>query len=160
MRQTAKSPLLGRGYYWNGCSPKLYAFDLDGTTAWTRAVGATGSNYNQGPVIDAGYVYFKAGNNLHKYDSSGTPAWVSVTSGSDTQPAIMGDHVYVNSETGQIRKYLKSDGSEITTGGFPIATAVQAASLTAVNGRLFFKADQLYAYNASDGSTAWSAASS
>jgi len=138
---------------------QLYAFNLDGTTAWTRAVGTTGYNYNQGPVIDEGYVYFKAGNNLHKYDSSGTSVWVSVTSGNNTQPAIMGDHVYVNSEAGQIRKYLKSDGSEITTGGFPIATAAQTASLTAVNGRLFFKADQLYAYNASDGSTAWSAAS-
>ena len=44
----------------------LYAFNLNGTSAWTRSVGSVGGNYNQGPVIDAGYVYFKAGNTLQK----------------------------------------------------------------------------------------------
>ncbi|MHC4133010.1 MAG: outer membrane protein assembly factor BamB family protein [Planctomycetota bacterium] len=138
-------------------SGTFYAFNLDGTSNWTAAVGATGNNYNQGPIIDEGYVYFKAGNFLRKFDSNGTLQWAAVTSGINTQPAIMGNYVYVNSEGGQIRKYLKSDGSEVVAGGFPMNTATSHASITTVNGKIFHKADQLYAYNANDGSLLWTA---
>ena len=30
----------------------LYAFQLDGNTAWTRAVGSLGVNYSMGPIVD------------------------------------------------------------------------------------------------------------
>lgn len=134
----------------------LWAFNLDGTSAWTQSVGGTGSNYSQGPVIDSGFVYFKAGGNLLKYDAAGALQWIKSTSGNNTQPAIMGDFVYVNSESGQIRKYDKATGVEVIGGGFPITTTAQQASLTAINGKLFFKSDQLYAYSAADGSLLWS----
>jgi len=68
----------------------------------------------------------------------------------------MGDYVYVNSESGQIRKYGKATGTEVTTGGFPISTASSQSGLTSVNGKIFHKADLLYAYNANDGSLLWS----
>lgn len=100
---------------------KLYAFNLDGTSAWTATVGYVGENLNEGPIIDEGFVYIKAGNLLQKYNSSGSLQWSSSTTGMNTQPSIMGDHVYVNSESGQIRKYSKATGTEVTTGGFPIS---------------------------------------
>ncbi|MFC1893907.1 PQQ-binding-like beta-propeller repeat protein, partial [Chloroflexota bacterium] len=135
----------------------LFAFNLDGTSPWTAPVGSTGNNYAQGPIIEGGYVYVKAGSNLHKYSSGGVSQWASPTSGISTQPAIMGDYVYVNTESGQIRKYDKATGAEVTTGGFPISTAGSESPVTAVNDKIFHKADQLYVYNASDGSLAWSA---
>jgi len=135
----------------------LWAFNLNGTSAWTRPVGGTGTNYSQSPVIDSGFVYFKAGGNLLKYNAAGDLQWIKSASGNNTQPAIMGDFVYVNSESGQIRKYDKLSGAEVIGGGFPIATTGQQASLTAIDGKLFFKSDQLYAYNAADGTAAWPA---
>ena len=135
----------------------IYAFNLGGTSNWTASVGTTGYNYNQSPVIEDGYVYFKAGNTLKKYDANGVQQWSSPSAGISTQPAIMGDYVYVNSESGQIRKYNKITGVEVVGGGFPISTSGSLASLAAVNGRIFHKGDLLYAYNAADGSLAWSA---
>ena len=135
---------------------KLYAFNLDGTSAWTADVGSVGHNYNEGPTIDEGYVYIKAGGTLKKYSSAGTLQWSSPTIGMDTQPSIMGAHVYVNSESGQIRKYGKAAGTEVTTGGFPISTGSSESALTTVNGKIFHKADLLYAYDANDGSLLWS----
>ncbi len=135
---------------------KLYAFNLDGTSAWTATVGSVGSNYNEGPIIDQGYVYIKAGGSLKKYTSGGVLQWSSATSGTSTQPSIMGDYVYVNSESGQIRKYNKATGTEVIGGGFPISTASDQAALTTVNGKIFYKANVLYAYSASDGSLVWS----
>jgi outer membrane protein assembly factor BamB len=146
----------GKVYVLAGSS--LYAFNLNGTSAFTKSVGSVGVNYNQGPVVDAGYVYFKAGTNLFKYDSAGTMAWSKEAGGINTQPVVMGDYVYVNSESGQIRKYAKADGAEVTTGGFPISTGYDQASLAAADGKIFFKATILYTYSASDGSTVWSAA--
>ena len=134
---------------------KLYAFNLDGTSAWTATVGFVGQNLNEGPIIDEGFVYIKAGNLLQKYNSSGSLQWSSSTTGMNTQPSIMGDYVYVNSESGQIRKYNKATGTEVTTGGFPISTASVQAALTTVNGKIFLKDDKLYAYNASNGSLLW-----
>ncbi|MEK6252726.1 MAG: PQQ-binding-like beta-propeller repeat protein, partial [Actinomycetota bacterium] len=136
----------------------LYAFNLDGTSAWTAPVGAEGANYNVGPVVEAGFVYLKAGGNLYKYDSAGTQQWSVPSAGDNTQPAILGGFVYVNTNSGQIRKYDKATGAEVTTGGFPIDTAISEAGLAVANGRIFHKADQLYAYDASTGALAWSAA--
>ncbi len=136
----------------------LQAFNLDGSPAWTKAVGGTGTNYNEGPIVDAGFLYAKAGGFLYKYDSSGNLQWSSPTTGMSTQPAIMDNYVYVNSESGQIRKYDKATGAEVTTGGFPISTAATQASLAAVDGKLFIKSNLVYAYDADDGSTLWSAA--
>ena len=79
------------------------------------------------------------------------------TSGGDTQAAVSGSFVYVNSQAGQIRKYDKATGAEVTTGGFPISTAGSQAGLAVAGGRIFHKADQLYAYDATTGATAWSA---
>lgn len=134
----------------------LYAYHLNGTSAWTMAVGSVGNNYNEGPIVENGYVYFKAGNLLQKYNANGIMQWNSSTSGMNTQPAIMGNYVYVNGENGQIRKYNKTTGTEITTGGFPITTSFETASLTAVDGKIFYKADTLYAYDASNGTLLWS----
>jgi len=134
----------------------LYAYHLNGTSAWTMAVGSVGNNYNEGPIVENGYVYFKAGNLLQKYNANGVMQWNSSTSGVNTQPAIMGNYVYVNGENGQIRKYNKTTGTEITTGGFPIATAFETGSLTAVDDKIFFKADNLYVYDASNGNLLWS----
>jgi outer membrane protein assembly factor BamB len=137
----------------------LYAFEFNGTSAWTKEVGATGTNYNVGPVIDEGFVYVKAGLTLKKYDSTGALKWSSESSGGNTQPAVSGSFVYVNSEAGSIRKYDKATGKEVTTGGFPIATSSSSsqAGLAVVNGKIFVKADKLFAYNASNGETLWSA---
>jgi len=137
-------------------SSQLFALNLDGTSAWTASVGYVGSNLNEGPIIDEGYVYIKAGGTLKKYSSDGTLQWSSSTTGMNTQPSIMGDHVYVNSESGQIRKYSKATGAEVTTGGFPISTGSIESALTTVNGKIFNKADLLYAYNANDGTLLWS----
>jgi outer membrane protein assembly factor BamB len=134
----------------------LQAFNLDGTPAWTATVGGAGYNYNQGPVIDAGFVYVKAGGNLQKFNSGGALQWSSPTSGWNTQSSIMGDYVYVNSEAGQIRKYNKATGTEVTTGGFPISTSSSMAAVSTVNGKIFNMANNLYAYNANDGSLLWS----
>jgi outer membrane protein assembly factor BamB len=136
----------------------LYARNLDGTSAWTAAVGAAGANYDVGPVVEAGFVYLKAGGNLQKYDSTGAQQWSVPSAGNDTQPAILGGFVYVNTESGQIRKYDKATGAEVTTGGFPITTPSSQAGLAAANGRIFHKADQLYAYDASTGATDWAKA--
>jgi outer membrane protein assembly factor BamB len=136
---------------------QLYAFNLDGTTAWTAIVGATGTNYNVGPVVEAGFVYLKAGGTLKKYDSAGILQWSVPSSGDNTQPAIMGSYVYVNTNSGQIRKYDKATGAEVTTGGFPIATPFSQAGIAVADGRIFHKADQLYAYDASTGASVWSA---
>jgi outer membrane protein assembly factor BamB len=137
----------------------LYAFEFNGTSAWTKEAGATGTNYNVGPVIDEGFVYVKAGSTLKKYDSTGALQWSSESSGDNTQPAVLGSFVYVNSEAGSIRKYDKATGKEVTTGGFPITTSSSSSSagLAAVNGKIFVKADKLFAYNASNGETLWSA---
>lgn len=134
---------------------QLLAFNLDGTNAWTKAVGALGDNYNEGPVIDDGYVYIKAGNQLQKYNSSGVLSWSSATSGANTQPSIMGDYIYSNSESGQIRKYNKTTGTEMIGGGFPITTSAGQSVPAVVNGKIFFKGDQTYAYNADTGALLW-----
>jgi len=137
---------------------QLYAFNLDGSTAWTTSVSSTGTNYSEGPIVDEGFVYVGAGGAIHKFSSAGVLQWTSaLTLSSNTQPAILGAYVYANNEGGLIRKYDKATGSEITTGGFPIPTAGQTASLAATNGTLFFKADVLYAYSATDGQLLWSA---
>jgi hypothetical protein len=133
----------------------LEAFNLDGTSAWTAVVGSIGYNYNQGPIIDQGYVYVKAGGNLYKYNSAGAPQWSTTTSGMDTQPSIMGDYVYSNTESGLIKKFNKFTGVEVIGGGYPIATGSGASALTTIDGKIFNKADILYAYN-EDGSFAWS----
>ena len=49
----------------------LYAFNLNGTSAWTATVGPTGRNYNMGPIVDGGFVYLKADSTLKKYNSPG-----------------------------------------------------------------------------------------
>ena len=133
----------------------LHAFNLNGTPAWAKAVGGTGDNYNQGPVIDEGFVYIKAGDHLQKFNAAGTLQWATATGGNDTQPAIMGGYVYSNDQAGRIHKFDKLTGVE-QAGGFPIATGSQQASLTAVDGKLFFKAGLLYAYNATNGALLWS----
>jgi outer membrane protein assembly factor BamB len=133
----------------------LTAFNLDGTTAWTKVVGSIGANYNEGPVIDEGYVYIKAGGNLQKYNSSGVLSWSSATSGPNTQPSIMGDYVYSNSEGGQIRKYNKATGVEIIGSGFPITTSAGQSVPAVVDGKIFFKGDQTYAYDANTGALLW-----
>lgn len=138
---------------------KLYAFRLNGTSAWTKALGTTGFNYNEGPVLDGGYVYVKGGGNLQKYDAAGNLQWsASAGVNNNTQPAIMGDFVYANTEAGQIRKFNKATGVEVSGGGtgFPIATVASQSALTTVDGKIFHKADQLYAYNAATGSLLWS----
>ena len=134
----------------------LQAFNLDGSSAWNAAVGSTGTNYNEGPVVDAGFVYFKAGGLLYKCNSAGAFQWSKPTAGMNTQPAIMGDYVYVNSESGQIRKYDKTTGTEVIGGGFPISTSGSIAALTTVNGKIFHMGNILYAYDANDGSLLWS----
>lgn len=136
-------------------SSKLFAFNLDGTNAWTQTVGTIGTNYNEGPVIDEGYVYIKAGNQLRKYSSTGVLQWNSTTSGTNTQPSIMGNYVYSNSEYGQIRKYDKATGAEIIGGGFPISTSSGASVPAVVNGKIFFKGTQTYAYDANTGALLW-----
>jgi hypothetical protein len=136
----------------------LYAFNLNGSTAWTNTVGSTGTNYNQGPLVDSGFVYVRAGGNLYKYNSAGTLQWSTATDGGNTQPSIMGNFVYANSENGLIRKFDKATGVEVTTGGFPISTGVSQSTLAVANGRIFQRAALLYAYNDSDGSLLWSQA--
>jgi len=134
----------------------LYAYHLNGTSAWTKAVGAVGYNYNEGPIIDDGYVYFKAGNLLQKYNANVFLQWTAPTAGMNTQPSIMGNFVYVNSESGQIRKYNKTTGAEITTGGFPISTEYGSAALTTVDGKIFTKGTNVLAYDANTGNLLWS----
>lgn len=133
----------------------LFAFKLNGAPAWTANVGSTGTNYNVGPIVDGGFVYLRSGGSLQKYSSAGTQQWSTPGPGNNTQPAIMGGYVYVNTEAGQIRKYDKATGAEVTTGGFPISTPPSQAGLAVTNGRIFHKADQLYAYDATTGATAW-----
>ena len=134
----------------------LFAFNLNGTTAWSKSVGVIGANYNEGPVIDGGFVYLKAGGNLQKWDAAGVLQWTSAASGNNTQPAVMGDYVYSNTEGGQIQKFDKATGAQVIGGGFPIATGVSQSALTTVNGKIFLKADILYAYNATTGALLWS----
>ncbi len=138
-------------------SNTLFAFNLNGTPAWTADVGSTGSNYNVGPIVDGGFVYLKANDTLKKYNSAGGLQWSVPSAGNSTQPAIMGADVYVNTNAGEIRKYDKTTGVEVTTAGFPVATAASEAGIAVVDGRIYHKADQLYAYNASTGALAWSA---
>lgn len=135
------------------------AFNLDGTSAWTAAVGSTGNNFNKGPIVEDGFVYIKAGSSVQKFDSSGNLQWSTGSAGNNTQPSIWGGFVYVNTEAGQIRKYDLGTGVEVTTGGFPISTPASQAGISTVNGRIFHKADITYAYDASTGALDWSAAS-
>ena len=124
---------------------QLLGFHLDGTLAFLGiSVGSTGNNYNQGPIIDGGFVYFEAGGMLQKYNSSGTAQWTSPSAGDNTQPAISGNFVYKNTEAGQIRKFNKMTGAEVVGGGFPIATTSFQSSLAVVDGKIFYKADELH----------------
>ncbi|MBI5504984.1 MAG: PQQ-binding-like beta-propeller repeat protein [Deltaproteobacteria bacterium] len=139
----------------------LHARNLDGTAAWTAAVGATGSNYSEGPVVEDGFVYVVAGGAIKKFDAAGVLQWTSSPAGTlagGTQASIMGGHLYANNESGAIRKYDKATGVEVTTGGFPITTAGSVSAPTTVNGAIYYKADVLYAYSATDGTLLWSAA--
>ena len=133
----------------------LYAFNLNGTTAWTKNVGSIGSNYNEGPIIDEGYVYILAGGQLQKFNAAGTLQWATSSGGGSTQPSLMDDDVYVNTG-GQIQKFNKITGAQITTGGFPITVSSSQSSVTVINEKIFLKANQLYVYNATDGTLVWS----
>jgi outer membrane protein assembly factor BamB len=134
----------------------LFARNMDGTSAWTASVGSPGTSYSEGPIVDGGFVYVKAGGNLRKYNSAGVSQFSVPAAGGNTQPALDGNFLYSNTEGGQIRKYDKATGAEVTGGGFPISTGVQTASLSVANGLIFFKADILYVYRISDGTLAWS----
>jgi outer membrane protein assembly factor BamB len=135
---------------------QLFGFNLDGTSAFPPiSVGSTGANYSQGPIIDEGFVYFEAGGMLQKYNSTGTAQWTSASAGDSTQPAINGNFVYKNTESGQIRKFDKVTGAEVLGGGFPIATTPAQSSLAVVDGRIFYKSDQLFVYDANTGATLW-----
>lgn len=146
---------LANGKIYQLAGSSLYAFNLNGSSAWTATVGSPGTHYNQGPTIDGGFVYVKAGGNLLKYDSAGVQQYSVPCPGSDTQPAISGSFVYSNSEAGSIQKFDKATGTQVIGGGFPITTALSSTSLTVVDGFIFHKADQLYAYKISDGTLAW-----
>jgi len=138
----------------------LFARNLDGTEAWTTAVGGTGYNYSEGPVVDEGFVYINAGGSISKYNAAGVLQWTSSPAGTlstNTQPSIMDGYVYANSESGVIRKYDKATGVEVVGGGFPIATAADVAGITTVNGAIYYKADVVYAYSATNGQLLWSA---
>ncbi|MBW2570647.1 MAG: PQQ-like beta-propeller repeat protein [Deltaproteobacteria bacterium] len=93
---------------------------------------------------------------LRKYDAAGFLQWASPASGANTQPSIMGDHVYSNSESGQIQKFDKSTGVQVIGSGFPISTGSSWSALTTVNGKIYHKADILYAYDADYGTLLWS----
>ena len=134
----------------------LYAFNLNGTTAWTKSVGSMGTNYNEGPIIDDGYVYIKAGGSIQKFNAAGNLQWSSSVGGSSTQPSVMGTFVYANSESGQIQKYNKTTGAVITTGGFPISTQTGTSALTTVDNKIFNKATDLLVYDATNGNLLWS----
>jgi outer membrane protein assembly factor BamB len=135
----------------------LYAINLDGSQAWTKAVGGFGYNFNNGPVIDEGCVYIRAGYQLQKYDASGTKVWSSATLGYETQVSIMGGYVYLQSESGQIKKYDKQTGAEFIGGGFPIPTSSVTAysALVTVGGAIYYRSDKLYAYR-DTGTLIWS----
>lgn len=139
-----------------GGGSTLFAFNLNGSSAWTANVGSLGYNYDEGPLLDGGFVYVKAGGNLLKYNSAGVQQYSVACPGSDTQPALSGSFLYSNSGASTIRKYDKATGAEVVVGGFPISTASSVSSLTVVDGLIFFKADQLYVYRLSDGTLAWS----
>ncbi len=139
-----------------GGGSTLFAFNLNGSSAWTANVGSLGYNYDEGPLLDGGFVYVKAGGNLLKYNSAGVQQYSVPCPGSDTQPALSGSFLYSNSGASTIRKYDKATGAEVVVGGFPISTASSVSSLTVVDGLIFFKADQLYVYRLSDGTLAWS----
>ena len=135
----------------------LWAFNLNGTPAWNKAVGSTGTNFSQGPVIDAGFIYLAADGKIQKYNAAGTLQWSTLSSGgNNVQPAVMGGFIYSNTQSGQIRKFDKVTGVEVIGGGFPITTTSQQASLTAINGKIFFKSTLLFAYNAGTGALVWS----
>lgn len=147
---------LANGKVYQLAGSSLFAFNLNGSSAWTAAVGAVGTNYNQGPIIDGGFVYVKAGGNLLKYNSAGVQQYSVACPGGNTQPAISGSFVYSNSEAATIRKYDKATGAEVLGGGFPISPpASSSSSLTVADGLIFYKADQLYVYKISDGTLAW-----
>jgi len=135
----------------------LFAFHLNGSSAWTRSVGSVGTNYNEGPVIDAGFVYIQAGGTLQKYDANGNLQYNVGSVSASEQPAVMGDYVYCRNG-GLIRKFSKSTGVEVIGTGFPISSGSSYVAVTAANGKLFNKADQLYAYNADNGNLLWSVA--
>ena len=135
----------------------LYAFNLNGTPAWTRSVPGSGANYNEGPVVEGGFVYINASGTLIKFDAGGAPQWTTPgAGGGNTQPAILGGFAYVNTEGGQIRKFDTTTGTEVVGGGFPITTAASQTALTAVDGMIFNKSGLLYAYRSSDGALLWS----
>jgi outer membrane protein assembly factor BamB len=144
--------------YQLGGSTTLFARNLNGSPAWTANVGTLGTNYSEGPLLDGGFVYVKAGGNLLKFNSAGVPQYSMPCPGSNTQPALSGSFLYSNSGVGTIRKYDKATGAEVIGGGFPISTASEVASLTVVDGLIFYKADQLYVYKIADGTLAWSKA--
>ncbi len=144
----------GKIYQMGGST--LFAFNLNGSSAWTATIGGVGTNYTQGPLLDGGFVYVKAGGNLLKYDSAGVQQYSVPCPGIGTQPALSGSFLYSNDGGGQIRKYDKATGAESVGGGFPISTASSQSSLTVVDGLIFHKADQLYVYKLSDGTLAWS----
>jgi outer membrane protein assembly factor BamB len=145
----------GKVYALHGSS--LSAFNLNGTGAWSATVGSAGSSYNMGPVVDAGFVYMSAGGTVKKYNSAGALQWSTPGVSNSTQPALSATHVFVNTNSGQIRKYDKTTGAEVIGGGFPIATTSSQAGLAVVNGRIFHKSEQLYAYDANTGATLWTA---
>jgi len=133
----------------------LYAFHLDGTTAWTQNVGSVGYNYNEGPIIEDGFVYLLAGGQLRKYNSVGDLQWSSSAGGGNTQPSLMGHYIYSN--TGNlIQKFNKISGVQIISGGFPISVSDSESSITTIDGKIFLKADKLYVYDASNGNLIWS----
>ncbi|MEO8586469.1 MAG: PQQ-binding-like beta-propeller repeat protein [Acidobacteriota bacterium] len=138
-----------------GGGTTLFAFNLNGSPAWTAIVGALGTNYSEGPLLDGGFVYVKAGGQLLKYSSAGVQQYSVPCPDSSSQPALSGAFLYSNSG-GTIRKYDKATGAEVLGGGFPISTASSVSSVTVVDGFIFFKADQLYVYKISDGTLAWS----
>ena len=146
---------LANGKVYQLAGSSLFAFNLNGSSAWTATVGAVGNKYNQGPQVDGGFVYVKAGGNLLKYNSAGVQQFSVPCLGGNTQPALDGSFVYSNSEAGAIQKFDKATGTVVTGGGFPITTASSGSSLTVADGLIFHKADQLYVYKISDGTLAW-----
>jgi len=148
---------LANGKVYQLAGSSLFAFNLNGSPAWTAPVGSAGTSYNQGPIIDGGFVYVKAGGNLLKYNSAGVQQFSVPCPGGNSQPAISGSFVYSNSEASQIQKFDKATGTQAIGGGFPISTPVSSgSSLTVADGLIFYKADLLYVYKISDGTLAWS----
>jgi len=146
---------LANGKVYQAAGSSLFAFNLNGSSAWTAPVGGLGTNFNQGPIVDGGFVYLKAGGTLKKFNSAGVQQYSVPCPGGNAQATVSGSFVYSNSEGGAIQKFDKATGTEVIGGGFPIATAVSQSALAVADGFIFHKADQLYAYRISDGTQAW-----